>query len=333
MTIRVEHISAFLDQQAPPTTKLDFDNIGLLLGSSAQQVSSILCCLDVTPGVIEEARRQNAELIVAHHPLIFKKLSRIDTSTEEGKMIADLLRNEIALFAAHTNYDIANDGVSFVMAEKLGLTNAEFLQPMQEQDCIIEITTGPKSANDIQKILDQFGDSIAYSSSAAGEAHFKVVTQKYFLKDLEQSLHQIDSTTKSWSYQVKQDEASHGLGVIAEFDSPMETGAFLNLLKETFACEHIAYSGAPEKIERVALCGGAGAPLISNALGRADAYVTADLKYHEFFTGREDFLLADIGHYESEIPAVFELADRIRQRFPELSVHTTSVNTNPIKHH
>ncbi len=332
MTIKVEHISAFLDQQAPPTTKLDFDNIGLLLGSSSQQVSNILCCLDVTPEVIDEAQQLNTDLIVAHHPLIFKKLSRINTDTEEGNMIAGLLKHDISLFVAHTNYDIANDGVSFIMAEKLGLTGTEFLQPMQDQDCLLEISAAPQSANEIQSILNRFGDSIAYASPAAGEAHFKVVTQQYLLKDIKRALHDVDRSTRSWSSQVKLDEASHGLGVVGEFEEPIETSAFLDLIKETFSCEHISYSGAPEQIKRVALCGGAGAPLISSAIGKADAYVTADLKYHEYFTGREDFLLADIGHYESEIPAVDELAERIRQRFPDVTVQTTSINTNPIKH-
>lgn len=333
MTIKVDHISAFLDHQAPPTTKLDFDNIGLLLGNGSQNISTILCCLDVTPEVIDEARRLNAELIVAHHPLIFKKLSRINTATEEGKMISDLLKNDIAVFAAHTNYDIANDGVSFIMAERLGLSNTGFLQPMQESDCMLEITSEPEAADHIQNILDRFGDSIAYSSSAAGQAHFRVVTQKYLLNELDGALKSSANQVNSWSYSVTQDQPSHGLGVIGELDSPMNAGQFLDFLKDIFKCEHISYSGRPDNIKRVALCGGAGAPLISSALNKADAYVTADLKYHEFFTGKNDFLLADIGHYESEIPAVEELAERISRRFPEQAVHVTSVNTNPIKHH
>ena len=332
MTLKVDHISAFLDQQAPPTTKLDFDNIGLLLGSPSATVSSVLCVLDVTPEVIEEAKTQKADLIVAHHPLIFKKLSRINPSTEEGWMISELLKHDIAVFAAHTNYDLANDGVSFIMADKLGLSETEFLDPLQDHDCLLEVTSNPAYAREIQNLLHQYGDSIAYSSSAAGEAHFKVTAQQYMVRDLQKALSEIDEQCRSWSYPVKQDEAAHGLGVVGFLDEPVKPYKFLQQVKKTFNCEYVAYSGNPDTIERVALCGGAGAPLISKALAKADAYITADLKYHDYFTGTPDFLLADIGHYESEIPSVDELADRLRRRFEDLNVQVTSVNTNPINH-
>lgn len=332
MTLKVDQITAFLDQQAPPPTKLEFDNIGLLLGSPSNNVSTLLCCLDITPEVVQEAISNNAELIIAHHPLIFKKLSRIDTSTEEGFMISELLKHDISVFAAHTNYDVANDGVSFVMAERLGLQNPEFLDPLQDHDCILEVSSTHNEVNKIQPVLEQYGTTIAYSSSAAGESHFKVATQEYSLNEITSALKEIDGDSQSWSYHIKQDDATHGLGVVGDLEEAMAAHDFLTHVKSSFDCDHISYCSHPESINRVALCGGAGAPLINKALAKADAYITADLKYHDYFTGSNDFLLADIGHYESEIPSVDELASRLRQRFDNLNVKVTTVNTNPVNH-
>ncbi len=332
MTLKVDQITAFLDQQAPPPTKLEFDNIGLLLGSPSNNVSTLLCCLDVTPEVVHEAISANAELIIAHHPLIFKKLSRIDTSTEEGFMISELLKHDISVFAAHTNYDVANDGVSFVMAELLGLQNTEFLDPLNNHDCILEVASSSHAVNKIQPVLERYGTTIAYSSSAAGESHFKVATQDYTVKEITNILKEIDGNSQYWSYHINQDEATHGLGVVGDLEEPVNTHDFLTHVKSIFNCGRISYSGQPESISRIALCGGAGAPLISKALAKSDAYITADLKYHDYFTGKPDFLLADIGHYESEIQSVDELASRLSKRFDNLNVIVTSVNTNPINH-
>src|SRR6056297_1570325 len=127
MKIQVQHISTFLDQWAPPSTKLDYDNVGLLVGDPKQPASRILTCLDITPEVVEEAIDRNCDLIVAHHPLIFKSIDRINPTNEQGKIIFELIKNDIALVAAHTNLDAALDGVSFVLAKNLGLKNLKFL--------------------------------------------------------------------------------------------------------------------------------------------------------------------------------------------------------------
>jgi dinuclear metal center YbgI/SA1388 family protein len=127
MNTQVQHISTFLHQWAPPSTKLDYDNVGLLVGNPNQPVSRILTCLDVTLEIVEEAIEQECNLIVAHHPLIFKSIDRINPTSEQGKIIYELIKNDIAVIAVHTNLDAALDGVSFVLAKELQLENLKFL--------------------------------------------------------------------------------------------------------------------------------------------------------------------------------------------------------------
>ncbi len=142
MNIQVRHISTFLNQWAPPSTKLDYDNVGLLVGDPHQEVSKALTCLDVTLDVVDEAIASNCDLIVAHHPLIFKSIDRINPTNEQGKIIFKLIKNDIGLIAAHTNLDAALDGVSFVLAKELGLENLKFLDSSYNISRKIVLTTG-----------------------------------------------------------------------------------------------------------------------------------------------------------------------------------------------
>lgn len=254
------HISAFFEKWAPEGTKLDYDNIGLLTGSKNKTVESILTCLDITEEVVEEALTLKCDIIVAHHPIIFRKLSRISPDNELGKILYKLISNDIAVLAVHTNLDVARDGVSFVMANQLGLKNNDFLTREQS------------------------------------------------------------------------DATSYGLGVIGEFNDEQGELEFLENVKIKLNSDVIRYSGTRKSISKVAVCGGSGSSLTSRAIAQgADAYVTADIKYHDFFTGKPDFMLIDVGHYESESPIINIMRDALQSEFPELRVESTRVNTNPIQ--
>ncbi len=265
MSYTNHHILEFLEDWAPQSTKLEYDNVGLLIGNKDKNVSKVIACLDVTSEVADEAIAIGADLIIAHHPLIFRKLSRITSSDSTGAIIYRLIRNDINLIAAHTNLDAAAGGVSFVLAEKLGLQDARFLK------------------------TDDNGDP-----DAPGQT---------------------------------------GFGVIGRLSEAMDVSAFLTHVGSCLGSNGIRYSGSPEQIKKVAVCGGAGSFLAEEALRQeADAFVTADLKYHDFFTESASLLLVDAGHYESEVPVVGVLCGRLRDRFPELEVHSTSVNTNPVNY-
>ena len=265
MSYTNHHILEFLEDWAPQSTKLEYDNVGLLVGNEDHEVSTVLACLDVTPEVVDEAIALKADLIVAHHPLIFRKLSRITSSDTTGSLIFRLIKNDINLIAAHTNLDAAPGGVSFVLADRLGLIDVHFLKTEEEP--------------------------------------------------------------------VRNGNRQSGFGAIGMLPEPMEVPAFLNRVAETLGSSGLRCSGSPAKVRKVAVCGGAGSFLAEEALALgADAYVTADLKYHEFFNGSDSFLLVDAGHYESEVPVVKALCDRLSDRFPELDVRPTGVNTNPVQY-
>ncbi|MDI6401164.1 Nif3-like dinuclear metal center hexameric protein [Balneolaceae bacterium ANBcel3] len=263
------HILEFLEEWAPQSTKLEYDNVGLLVGNSEQEPRKVLVTLDVTDEVVEEAIQKQAHLIIAHHPLIFRKLSRITEDDAVGSLIYRLVKNDISLIAAHTNLDAAYGGVSFVLAEKLGLREIEFLKPSGS-------------------------DNSERPSNVSEES---------------------------------------GFGAIGTLEQPMAADVFLRHVAQTLNVRGLRYSGFSDTISKVAVCGGSGVFLTDEAVKKgAHAYVTADIKYHEFFYGSSSFLLVDAGHYESEVPVIGALCDRLSGRFPDIEVIASGVNTNPVNY-
>lgn len=262
MTAQVSHILTFLETWAPQSTKLDYDNVGLLVGSPEAAVHSVLVCLDVTQAVIDEAIQRKCDLIVAHHPLIFKRISHIIPDGDQGASLYKLIRNDISLITAHTNLDAASGGVSFALAERLGLNHVDFLDRADDG------TTGMGA---VGIIPDKEG--------------------------------------------IPEDE-------------------FLNLVCDRLACRALRYSGSSKTIKKVAVCGGAGVFLLNKAaMSGAHAFVTADIKYHDYFHNNDNFMLIDAGHYETEIPVVPVIKEKLKQAFPNLEIHVTDVKTSPMHTH
>jgi len=258
MPARVHQILESIHEWAPPETKMDYDNVGLLVGSKHKPVSNILVCLDVTQAIVDEAIEEQAELIVAHHPLIFRKLSSISSDDEIGSIIYSLIKNDIAVIAAHTNLDAAQYGVSFRLADKLDLKDIDFL------------SADPQTPNT-------------------------------------------------------------GMGATGRLPAPMKRTNFLEHISATLKTKALRFSGIPEEIETVAVCGGAGTFLIEEAhRAGADAFVTADVKYHDYFPQKRDLLLVDAGHYETEIPIVKSLKEYLETTITNTAVTTAATNTNPM---
>ena len=258
MQLAVHHILNFLHEWAPPKTKFDYDNVGLLIGYAQQPVVRILTCLDVTEAIADEAINRNADLIVAHHPLIFKQLKQITKDSEKGRTLFKLISNDISVIAAHTNLDAAHHGVSWKLAETLGLDEITFLDESE-------------------------------------------------------------------------DFAATGMGAVGVYNEPISRDDFLSILCQRLSTDAVRYSGAPESVQKVAVCGGAGVFLTGQATNiQADAFVTADIKYHNYFLDNKKFLLVDVGHYESEIPIVDDLRAKIAEKFEDLEVFKANTNTNPM---
>jgi dinuclear metal center YbgI/SA1388 family protein len=338
MNIQVQHISTFLNQWAPPETKLDYDNVGLLIGHPGQSVSRVLTCLDITLAIVEEAIEKECELIVAHHPLIFKGLKRINPTGEKGKIIYKLIQHEIAVIAAHTNLDAALDGVSFTLAKKLGLQNLKFLDKSYPISRKIVLTTARAESDDVLKLLNYYSAEEAHVHAVEGrkgeQKTYEAIIDQHNLDGLEKELKK-NGLLDQGSVQVMKVASpsdNAGMGVIGFYrEQGLSQNDFLELVAHRLGTEAIRFSGSAEYVKKVAVCGGAGVSLAGKAIAEgAQALVTADVKYHDYFTDAENFLLVDAGHYESEMPIVETLQKELSEAFEEIQILATDVITNPM---
>lgn len=334
----MRHIANFIHQWAPPAIKMDYDNVGLLVGDPTAPVSRVLVCLDVTEEIVTEAMEKKCELIVSHHPLIFQKISSINPTDEQGRILYKLIRNNIALLTAHTNLDAALDGVSFVLANNLGLDNLQFLDKGYGISRKISLTTDFADTEAVLKLLNYYSAEEAHFYPVDGRKDglkcFEAIIDQHNVKQLKSAL-QKEGLLKSGSFQVTEMATSSdnfGLGVIGYYpDEGIAMSEFLHLVCRALDVPSVRYSGSTERIKKVAVCGGAGISLKRTAIAAgADAFVTADVKYHDYFTEKENFLLVDPGHYETEFPVVEAIRKELSEAFEQLQVDATERVTNPM---
>lgn len=363
--MKISEITSAIEVFAAPELQEDYDNAGLITGNGSWNCSGTLCCLDVTKDVVEEAKANNCNLIIAHHPIIFKGLKRINGRNYVEQVIIEAIKNDIAIYAAHTNLDNIVLGVNAMIAGKIGLKNFTILQPKNKVLRRL-ITFAPHNAAETvrQAVFaagaGHIGQYSECSFNSEGTGTFKAeegadpyvgeVGKRHFEKEtkieivypfyLENQVVKalIDSHPyEEVAYDIFTMDNVHfgiGAGVIGELEQPMEEKAFLKLLKQEFGAEGIRHSELLDKpVKKVAICGGAGSFLIKKAVQmKADFYITADVKYHEFFDAEGKLVLADIGHYESEQFTVDLLHDLLVRKFPTFAVLKTRVNTNPVKY-
>jgi dinuclear metal center YbgI/SA1388 family protein len=360
----VDLISA-IEVFAAPELQEDYDNAGLITGNAYWECSGVLCSLDVTMEVIEEAKAQNCNLILSHHPIIFRGLKRINGKNYVENIVIEAIKNDIALYAAHTNLDNVLLGVSGMIAKKLGLKDIKVLQPKNRLLRRL-ITFAPlDKAEDVRKAVFNAGaghigqySECSFNSEGTGtfkaeegadpyvgeigkqhqekETKIEIVYPFYMETQVVKALvkhHPYEEV----AYDIFTMENIHlgiGSGVIGQLEVPMEEQKFLNLLKERFAAKGIRYTNLLGKpIQKVAICGGAGSFLLKKAISsKADIYITGDVKYHEFFDAEGKIVLADIGHYESEQYTVELLCNLLLKKFPTFAVLKSGVNTNPVNY-
>ena len=339
MSTSIRQISTFLNQWAPPSIKMDYDNVGLLVGDPNTQVTSILTCLDVTEAVVEEAIAKKCELIVAHHPLIFNKIGNINPTNEQGKIIYKLIKNDIGLLVAHTNLDAALDGVSFILANMLGLDDLSFLDKAYPLSRKIRLTTSFKDSEAVLRLMNYYsGEQALYfdvESRVEGLKCYEAVIDDHHVANLKQALKD-EGMLRDGRFQVTELASSSqnfGMGVVGEYpDEGIGQKEFLHLVSKALDVRAVRFSGQADKIKKVAVCGGSGIFLKKKAIASgAQAFVTADIKYHDFFTEHDDFLLVDVGHYESEFPVVDGLRKELSEAFDDINVMGTENVTNPMK--
>ncbi|MBI1315597.1 Nif3-like dinuclear metal center hexameric protein [bacterium] len=359
----ITDVVAALNRIAPESLSEDFDNPGLLLGDPNSAVQGVLCCLEIDDAVLDEAVQLGCNLIVAHHPLIFKPLKRLDPRKTPDRWVLRCIREDIAVYAFHTAYDKVDTGVSRILAESLGLVDLAILQPVRGGLMRLDYAV-PESAH--QACLEalfsagfgRIGNYANCSYSAEGTGTFtplagaqpalghigvaEVVFERKvsLLIEAEQFESALRVLRRAHPYETVayegiplRNSAEHrGLGMIGSLPEPLNTTEFLDRVLVSLGCDGLRFGiGRKEPVQRVAVCGGSGAFLIAEALrAGADAYVTADLKHHDFQEG-EGMLLVDAGHAQTEEPAMRKLSEKLRDLFPNFAVLLASRSTDPIR--
>jgi dinuclear metal center YbgI/SA1388 family protein len=363
--ITVSYVASVIEAFAPLGLQEGYDNSGLLVGSPSDQVSAILLTLDVTSNVIDEAIAAGANLIVAHHPVIFSGLKRLTGKSETERVVMKAIKHGISIYCAHTNLDSTWGGVSHAMAKALGLVNIKVLAPATNQ-LVKLVTFVPVEATErVRAALFGAGagslgnyDECSFNVSGYGtfrgnddsnpyvgeqgkthsepEVRVEVIVPKVSIKQCIKTLienHPYEEVAYD-VYPLENSNPRAGLGVIGEFNEPMKEMDFLLFVKATFNSNTIRHSSLTQRlIKRVALCGGSGISLLGQAIGQsADAFVTADVKYHNFFEPENRVILVDVGHYESELFAIDIFYELLTKKIPNFAIQKSKLNSNPINY-
>ena len=348
---------------APLPLQESYDNAGLQVGLHEAEVEGVLLCLDVTEEVIDEAVTSKCNLIISHHPLLFKPLKRITGASYVERCILKAISNNIAMYSAHTNLDNAAGGVNFKIAEKLGLKNVKILSPKENILLKLAVYVPVSHADSVRSALfnagcGKIGNYDCCSYNLTGEGTFRageecspfcgtigeIHTEKEVrietilpafikskaLKSLlaahpyEEPAYDIYPLNNAWP--------TVGTGVIGELDEPMDAKEFMLEVKRIFGVERMMHTAAQDKkISRVALCGGAGASFAGDAAAAgADIFITGEGHYHDMFNYTSGMIMAAIGHYESEQYTSELISEVLKERFPNLKVKITEKRTNPI---
>ncbi|RTQ51448.1 Nif3-like dinuclear metal center hexameric protein [Hymenobacter gummosus] len=365
MSVTVQDLTRALEAWAPLAYQESYDNAGLQCGDPQMLVKGVLIALDCTPAIIDEAVRRGCNVVVVHHPVIFMPLKRLTGATEVERTIMRALRLDVAVYAAHTNLDNVRHGVSRHLAEKLGLTNLRVLDPKAGLLAKLAVYTPPEHAEQVKRALYDAGagqigkyhdcsfqlpgqgtytpdaDANPYEGEpnkpeTADELRIEVLLPLHRQHQVLQAMRKAHPYEEV-AYDLIKLENQHqdvGSGMVGELPEPLPAKDFLRRLRERLGVPVVKHTEFNAVIRRVAVCGGAGSFLTRKAVAAgADAYVTGDIKYHEFFAPEGRLLLCDVGHYESEqyTGELFQklLMDKFARTFAVLLAETP---TNPVRY-
>jgi len=363
--MKIGEVVSFLESQAHPSLQEHYDNAGLIIGQSEWECTGILCTLDATEEVINEAIEKKINLVVAHHPIIFGGLKKINAKNYVEKAVITAIKNDIAVYAIHTNLDNVIDGVNGKIASLLGLKNISILSPKQNSLKKLFTFVPVDKADLVRNAIFKAGgghignySECSFNVEGLGTFKGEAGTNPYageVGKQHQEKEIRIEVIFPGWlekaivsamitahpyeevAFDIVNLSNTHqaiGSGIIGELNDPMDEISFLTHIKEIFGTpviKHTELTGSP--VKKVAVCGGAGSFLVSTAMAaRADIYITADMKYHEFFDANGRMVIADIGHYESEQFTMDLLREILAQKFPTFAILKTQVETNPVRY-
>jgi len=347
----IKRLIKLLESVAPPALQESYDNAGLIVGNASNTIKGVLLCLDSTEAVIDEAIRKKCNLVIAHHPIVFKGLKTITGKNYVERVIIKAIKKDIAIYAIHTNLDnVYHNGVNEKIAQRIGLVNTQILAPKKGLKKLFTFVPGSHSEK-VRNALFQAGagqvngfEHLSYSGVGLGtqkvggnpevklEVLFPATLQSTVLKALKK-VHPGNNIP----YDIMEVESTLnniGAGIIGKLPKSISATAFLKRVKRKMRVRCIRHTQFLRKpIKKVAVCGGAGGFLLPNAIAAgADIFITADYKYHEFFDADGKIIIADIGHYESEQFTIDLLYEIITNKFSTFAAHCTEINSNPVKY-
>ena len=363
--MKVKDITQYLESFAPRAYQESYDNSGLLTGEQSKEITGVLVTLDCTEEVVQEAIDRGMNMIVAHHPIIFKGLKKLTGSNYVERTIIKAIQNNIAVYAIHTNLDNVHTGVNRKIGEKIGLKNLRVLVP--KKDTLTKLVTFIPHEH-VETVMNALHEAGAgqignykncsfriegmgtFMPNQAASPHIGKAGQQEFVKETRIEVifpaHQegwiLGALKKAHPYEevayylntLTNENQEVGSGMMGELEMPLEPNEFLKRLKSSMNLNTVRHTRLlDKKVKKVAICGGSGSFLLPQAIqSGADFFVTADFKYHEFFDADGKIAIADIGHYESEVFTKELILEILKEKFPTFAVNFSTTDTNPIRY-
>jgi dinuclear metal center YbgI/SA1388 family protein len=363
--MKIKEILTVLEEMAPLAYAESFDNVGLLIGNQNTSCSGVLVCHDALEAVIDEAIAKKCNLVVCFHPILFSGLKKITGKNYVERSIIKAIKNDIAIYAVHTALDNHKNGVNQIFCDALGLINTKILIPKSNFIQKLITFTTPENAEKVRTALFNAGagkignyENCSFNSNGTGtykgtessnpvigaknefvqadEIKIEVTFEKHLQRQILNALFEnhIYEEVAYEIYDLQNPHQNIGLGMIGEFREEMDELPFLQMVKTQMKADGIRHSLLlNKKIKKVAVLGGSGSEAISKAIeAGADAFLTADLKYHQFYEAENQLLLADIGHFESERYTKNYIVDFLTKKMPNFAIILSEENTNPVKY-
>lgn len=362
------NIISAIEAFAPTALQESWDNTGMQIGSRLAECTGVLLCVDVTPDIVDEAKKRGCNLIVSHHPLIFKPLCKLCGNTAVEEAVMKAVAAGISVYSSHTATDSAVGGVSYRMAEKLGARPRRVLKPLENRRMRLSVTVSSERADDVRIAMyevlgratglrpdgfsctsstdvvtkiaatDAAADPLAAMSETATSTISCVIDRSEADAVTAMLADVLDSDDVHIEVSALENtDPTLGLGILATLDKPMRPSELIAAVKEAFGSPVVRCTGLVTddelQIRRIAICGGSGSEFAADAMrAGAEAFITSDTRYHDFVDYKDRLLIIDIGHYESEACTKEIFYQIITKKFPNFACYLSEIESNPIKY-
>ncbi len=363
--MQIQDIISYLESIAPLSLQESYDNSGLIVGNKNSTVSKVLISLDVTEEVVQEAMDKSCELIIAHHPIVFTGLKKFNGKNYVERTVIKAIKNDVAIYAIHTNLDNVAQGVNHEIGKRLGLKNLQILDPkpnsLKKLVSFVPLSHKDKVLNALFSagagVLGNYSEA-SFQSEGIGtfkanseakpyvgnagkrheekEARVEVLMKSAIQGDVLMALmnsHPYEEVAYE-VYPIENKDNSVGSGMVGELEEEMDAMEFLQKIKNTMGAESLRFTKLhKKKVKKIAWCGGSGSFLLSKAIAaKSDLFMSSDFKYHQFFDADNQIIIADIGHYENEQYTIDLIANELKKKFSSFAFLLTDTNTNPINY-